>query len=168
MDLLEITFQEKIQSLLQEKDISLMNEFVNENFDLLREQFVEDNIRLNQEIRDLKKKNDEILSENFKIKRETTENLENFREKVIELEKQNLILKTNENYKELSKKLITKCDLLNEQNQLLRNDIKSSIFDLLSKDSIFKISTGNLPNFLIVQLLNRFQKFVSNQDEKYR
>eukprot|EP01080_Neovahlkampfia_damariscottae_P005446 gene5446-9259_t len=169
MDLLEITFQEKIQSLLQEKDISLMNEFVNENFDLLREQFVEDNIRLNQEIRELKKKNDEILNENLKIKKETTENLESFREKVIELEKENLILKTNENYKELSKKLITKCDLLNEQNVLLRDDIKNSIFELLTKDSILKISTGvSLPSFLVVQLLNKFQKFVSNQDEKYR
>jgi hypothetical protein len=171
IDLLEITFQEKIQSLLQEKDISLMNEFVNENFDLLREQFVEDNIKLNQEIKELKRKNDEVLIENMKIKEETNNSLEHFRQRLIEMEKQNLMLKTNENYKELSKKLVTKSELLDEQNTLLREEMKNSTIKLLSKNAISKIvsiGASNAMSTVIVQLLNKFQKFVSNKDEKYR
>jgi hypothetical protein len=171
IDLLETTFQEKIQSLLQEKDISLMNEFVNENFDLLREQFVEDNIKLNQEIKELKRKNDEVLIDNLKIKEETNHSLEHFRQRLIEMEKQNLMLKTNENYKELSKKLVTKSELLDEQNTLLREDMKNSTSKLLSKNAISKIvsiGSSNAMSTVIVQLLNKFQKFVSNKDEKYR
>lgn len=189
LETLETTFQDKISNLLH-GNLTSLGEFMNDNFDILREQFVEDNIRLNKEIKEIKEKNQELIFELFKLK-EANEEIELLREKVIELEKQNLNLKTNENYKELSKKLITKCDLLTEQNHLLAEELKfthqkektekdlekiEEKLEILKPFENIDISKGVISDFYngiiksnpIVQVMNKFQKYVSNGKEKYR